>query len=62
MALQSIGALSAEDLNTIQASSHAFEKHMVTQEFEALIKLYTHDIVFMPPNHPAVEGQEALRK
>ena len=60
MALQTVGALSAEDLSTIQSSSHAFEKNMLPQDFDALVKLYTHDLVVMPPNYPAVEGGEAL--
>ena len=60
MALQTVGALTAEDLGTIQSSSHEFAKLMVARDFDALVKLYTHDAVFMPPNHPAVEGHEAL--
>ena len=29
MTLQTVGALTAEDLSTIQSSSHEFAKHMV---------------------------------
>ena len=60
MTLQTVGALTAEDLSTIQSSSHVFAKHMVARDFDALLKLYTHDAVLMPPNHPAVEGQDAM--
>ena len=60
MALQTVGALTAEDLSTIQSSSHEFAKLMVDGDFDELVKLYTHDAVLMPPHHPAVEGQDAL--
>ncbi len=60
MTLQTVGALTAEDLSTIQSSSHEFAKHMVAHNFDELVKLYTHDAVLMPPNHPAVEGRDAL--
>ena len=39
-----------------------FEKHLLAQDFDALVKLYTHDVVVMPPNHPAVEGPDAVRE
>ncbi len=61
MVLQTVGPLTAEDLNTIQSSSHEFSKLMVERDFKRLVQLYTHDAVFMPPHHPAVEGHEALR-
>ena len=62
MTLQTVGALTAEDLSTIRSSSQAFAKRMLAQDFDGLVQLYTHDVVFMPPNHPVVEGQDALRK
>ena len=61
MKLQSLGALTAEDLSTIQSSSHKFTNHMLARDVDALIGLYTHDVVLMPPNHPAVEGHESVR-
>ena len=60
MTLQTVGALTAEDLGSIQSSSHLFAEHMLAHDFEALVTLYTHDVVLMPPGHPAVEGRDAV--
>ena len=60
MTLQTVGALTAEDLSAIQSSSHLFAEHMLARDFEALVTLYTHDVVLMPPGHPAVEGHDAV--
>ena len=59
---QTVGPLTAEDLSTIRSSSLEFSKHMLARDFDALVQLYTDDVVFMPPNHPVVEGQDGLRK
>ena len=61
MTPQTVSALTAEDLSTIRSSSQEFSKHMLARDFDALVQLYTHDAVLMPPNHPVVEGRDALR-
>ena len=55
------GALSAEDVEAIRGGSEQFTRFMLARDFDALVRLYAEDAVFMPPHRPAVKGRLALR-
>jgi uncharacterized protein (TIGR02246 family) len=61
MTQPTIGALSAKDTAAIRAVSEQFSRFLLAQNFDALVRLYTDDAVFMPPHQPAVNGRTALR-
>jgi len=54
------GALSTEDISAIKSVNEVFGGYVVAQDFESLVQLYTNDVVFMPPNGPAVHGRDNL--
>jgi ketosteroid isomerase-like protein len=54
------GTLSAEDISAIKKANELFGAYVVAQDFESLVKLYTTDVVFMPPNGAAVHGRDDL--
>jgi ketosteroid isomerase-like protein len=45
----------------IRTSTEAFSRLIVAQDFDGLIRLYTEDVVVMPPGHPALEGRAAVK-
>lgn len=53
--------LSAQDMEAIQASTDQFASLLLAGDFDALVRLWAEDAVFMPPHHPAVKGRQALR-
>ena len=61
MTQPTVGTLSAKDTAAIRAVSEQFSRLLLAQDFDALVRLYTDDAVFMPPHQPAVNGRAALR-
>lgn len=59
--MQSISGLSAQDVAAIRAGTDQFVSLLLARNFDALVRLYSEDAVFMPPHHPAVKGRQALR-
>lgn len=56
------GALSVEDTEAIRAIGEQFVRFMLARDFDALVRLYTEDGVFMPPGRPPLKGRLALRE
>lgn len=56
-----VEALSEEDIAANRAVSEEYERLLTAQDFDALVRLYTDDAVFMPPHHPIVRGRAALK-
>lgn len=61
MTQPTVGTLSAKDTAAIRTVSEQFSRLLLAQDFDALVRLYTDDAVFMPPHQPAVKGRAALR-
>ncbi len=55
---QRIG-LSPEDRDALQALTDAAVRMVVDRDWDALLELLTDDVVFLPPDEPAVIGKAA---
>lgn len=56
-----IGALSSADYAAISTSTDRLAQLLVAREFDSFVRLYTENVVFMPPHEPAVQGRAAFR-
>ena len=56
---QPIG-LSAEDRDALQAYIDEFVSQCLDRDWDALVERLTDDVVFMPPDEPAVIGKAAV--
>ena len=62
MTTDGAGSLSDDDVSAIRRTLDAFPKHFVSRDFDALAAMYATDAVLMPPNHPAVQGRDAIKQ
>jgi len=53
--------LTPEDVAVIEAFHETWTQHVLARDFDSLVSLNTEDIVTMPPNGPALEGNAAVR-
>jgi ketosteroid isomerase-like protein len=59
---QEAGPLSEEDIAEIRRLEQEFVQADLAGDLDALLGLRTADIMWMPPNHPVVQGREQLRE
>ena len=52
--------LTEEDMAAIKAIGPALDKAAVAGDWEALVRLFTEDVMMMGPNSPAIQGRSAL--
>ncbi len=62
MTTDGAGSLSDDDVSALRRTLDAFAKHLVARDFDALAAMYATDAVVMPPNHPAVQGRDAIKQ
>ena len=62
MTTDGAGSLSDDDVSAIRRTLDAFPKHFVSRDFDVLAAMYATDAVLMPPNHPAVQGRDAIKQ
>ena len=53
--------LSEGDRAALQALTDSVQSHVRARNWDSFASLFTEDVVFMPPNHPALRGRAALR-
>jgi uncharacterized protein (TIGR02246 family) len=51
----------ASEESAIRALNRQMEQGVATKNVDAVARLYATDAVFMPPNAPAIRGQDAIR-
>jgi ketosteroid isomerase-like protein len=54
--------LSAADVASIKAADKAWGEAALARDWDKVAALYTTDAILLPPNAPAVEGRENIRK
>jgi len=56
-----VKGLSDNDVATITSSIEAYVQTIKSRDFAAVAAFYTEDAVLMPPNHPEVQGRQAIQ-
>jgi ketosteroid isomerase-like protein len=56
-----MSALSKEDISALKTIEEKWPRYSLGADWGKLTALLTDDIVFMPPDEPAVEGKAAVK-
>ena len=56
------GTLTPEEVAAIKSINDVFAGYVVAKDWDALMELYTEDVVMMPPGSPLVQGRAALKE